>query len=308
MALRSKLPMLCALLATAGLISASIVTPTEAAADVIGNDYPVSLQNAAPNWYNEVVDGRGFYVRNCTSFVAWRIAQVNDVNFYNDMWGPNKTKGHFGNANHWDDNARKIGFKVDSTPAVGAIAQTDAGFSGHVAWVAEVHSDGTITIEQYNGGNPPDSSYSTARVKAKSYVFIHVKDLDIGATDPGNTASVDLESHIVPGDFNRDGYADTIAFYGYNNNTTAAFLFRGNPKGVDKPVQIWNSGTGNWNWDRTKLVPGDFNRDGYADTIAFYGYNNNTTAAFLFRGNPKGVDKPVQIWNSGTGNWNWDRS
>ncbi|SMO89164.1 CHAP domain-containing protein [Melghirimyces algeriensis] len=95
------------------------------------------------------VDPWGFYIRQCTSFVAWRLNQQG-VRFTNTMRG-----GRFGNAGNWDDNARALGIRVDKRPAVGAVAQFNPGVGGassvygHVAFVTAVHGS-TITIEEYN--------------------------------------------------------------------------------------------------------------------------------------------------------------
>ncbi|HEX8581258.1 MAG TPA: CHAP domain-containing protein, partial [Acidimicrobiales bacterium] len=102
---------------------------------------PSSTWYLGGNWY----EGFGFAYRNCTSWVAWRMNGVNGIAFTNTMRG-----GRWGNANHWDDNARALGYTVSSSPARGAIAQTDAGTFGHVAWVESVNGDGTVTIEEYN--------------------------------------------------------------------------------------------------------------------------------------------------------------
>ncbi|MDO4902416.1 MAG: CHAP domain-containing protein [bacterium] len=61
----------------------------------------------------------------------------------------------WGNASSWAYSARAAGYKVDSTPAVGSIAQWNpyaGGMSGwgHVAYVEAVHADGTITVSEMN--------------------------------------------------------------------------------------------------------------------------------------------------------------
>src|SRR4051794_9359197 len=90
-------------------------------------------------------DPWGFALRNCTSFVAWRLRNTNGfTDFSNHL-----ADGAFGNADTWDDNARALGYLVDDVPAVGAVAQTDTGRVGHVAWVSAV-GDGTVTVEEYN--------------------------------------------------------------------------------------------------------------------------------------------------------------
>jgi N-acetylmuramoyl-L-alanine amidase len=59
----------------------------------------------------------------------------------------------WGNANTWDDRARVTpGWKVTQTPRVGAIAQTNAGWAGHVGIVEEVSADGRmIKYSDMNG-------------------------------------------------------------------------------------------------------------------------------------------------------------
>jgi surface antigen len=98
--------------------------------------------------------------------VAWRLNNRYGIPFDNAYAGV-----HWGNAYNWDNAARSAGFAVNSTPAVGAIAQTDAG-SGHVAWVTFVHSDGTVTVEEYNYTNP--EHYGTRRVSSSTFVYIHL--------------------------------------------------------------------------------------------------------------------------------------
>lgn len=94
------------------------------------------------------VDAWGFYNRQCTSFVAWRLNDAG-TSFHNTMKG-----GRFSNATNWANNAKKLGYKVNNKPAVGAIAQwNDGAFGhsgyGHVAYVTAANGS-KITIEEYN--------------------------------------------------------------------------------------------------------------------------------------------------------------
>jgi surface antigen len=136
---------------------------------VIGDDYPANLKSAGKD---ALVDPWLFYNRECTSFVAWRLNSANGISFGNYYGGP-----QWGNANHWDDAATTIGKAPNSTPARGAIAQTDAGTSGHVAWVASVNADGTVTVEEYNFSPAYGGTYSTRTVPAGSFRYIHLHDL-----------------------------------------------------------------------------------------------------------------------------------
>jgi len=72
--------------------------------------------------------GNGYDYGYCTWYVANRVAVPNN-------WG---------NANTWDNYAALSGWTVSSVPRAGAIAQTDAGWEGHVAYVEAVSPDGTM--------------------------------------------------------------------------------------------------------------------------------------------------------------------
>jgi putative chitinase len=150
--------------------------------DIKGDDYPFP-DAPVPPLYMEMVDYWNFYCRECTSFVAWRMNQLG-VDFTNGMSGPNGPPPDgdpvYGNGEHWAAHAQTLGFLVDNTPSVGAIAHYDpnvsgAGDLGHVAYVAQVNGDGTIVIEEYNWA--PAYGYSNPpRVIPASDVtsFIHI--------------------------------------------------------------------------------------------------------------------------------------
>jgi peptidoglycan DL-endopeptidase CwlO len=120
-------------------------------------------------WYNVKypsyqVDPWGMYKRECVSYTAWKVASSGRHMPY---WGGR------GNAKLWDDNARAAGIPVDSTPRVGDVAVSNAGTYGHVMYVEAVHSDGTITVSQYNASW--DGKYSVAKRSKTGLVFIHFR-------------------------------------------------------------------------------------------------------------------------------------
>ena len=115
-------------------------------------------------------DSWGFVLRNCTSFVSWRLHERNGMaGFDNHFRGE-----HWGNAANWDDVARRLGYRVDSVPAIGAVAQTDAGRVGHVAWVSDI-GPGTVTIEEYNHGSA--GGYGTRTVPVGDFRYLHLADV-----------------------------------------------------------------------------------------------------------------------------------
>ena len=80
--------------------------------------------------------GNGYDYGYCTYYVAGRIAVPNN-------WG---------NANTWDNYAAASGWTVSKIPKVGAIAQDNGGWLGHVAVVDAVSADGSmIKYSDMNG-------------------------------------------------------------------------------------------------------------------------------------------------------------
>jgi len=114
-------------------------------------------------------DPWGFALRNCTSFVAWRLRTTNGLSAFENHFGG----VHWGNAGDWDEAAEELGYLVDDVPAVGAVAQTDAGRVGHVAWVSAV-GDGTVTIEEYNYGLA--GGYGVRTVPTSEFRYLHLAD------------------------------------------------------------------------------------------------------------------------------------
>ena len=133
---------------------------------------------------------------------------------------------------------------------------------------------------------------------------------DQAPTIPGpvNNRGIPDFSGRLTGDFNGDGKADVATFYDYGGGTTGLFMSYGSSTGLQPPVEVWNSGTGAWNWNDSKPVVGDFNGDGYTDIAVLYQYDSGRTGLFVFWGSASGLQPPVEVWDSGEGNWNWANS
>jgi N-acetylmuramoyl-L-alanine amidase len=98
----------------------------------------------------------------CTWYAASRVAVPNN-------WG---------NANTWDDGARVSGWTVSSIPRVGAVAQSNAGWAGHVGVVESVKvvsGKYYIKYSDMNGlagfGNVGYSGWVPANLKYENFIY-----------------------------------------------------------------------------------------------------------------------------------------
>ena len=228
--------------------------PDVADAAVRGDDYPYrggAIDQADP-W--------GALTRECTSFVAFRLAQ-----------NGNTVRMNWGNAGQWDDTARARGYRVDATPAVGAVAQWDpyeggAGRYGHVAYVSEVRGDGSVVVEEYNFTSA--YNYGTRATRAPRY--LHVRDV----------ANPPPRGHYR--DYNGDGRADLWFFNRNDNGRTAVHIMDGaNPNRFLLQSVTAMHRTDNAPWD---IKVGEYNGDGRADIWFFNRNDNGRTAVHVING------------------------
>jgi surface antigen len=125
-----------------------------------GGGYP-SLWANAPQ--DSMVDSWGMYNRECVSYTAYRVASSGRHMPY---WGGR------GDAKKWDDNARAAGIPVDTSPKVGDVAISNAGYYGHAMYVEAVYNNGTVKVSQYNYGIPM-GMYSEMVTSTAGLYFIH---------------------------------------------------------------------------------------------------------------------------------------
>lgn len=98
------------------------------------------------------------YSRECVSWAGWRRSQLG------------RTAYGWGNANQWASGARAAGLRVDSSPEVGAIAQTSAGPFGHVA-VVEAIEGSTVVVSEMNYDDA--GHYRLGAYPVSYFVYIH---------------------------------------------------------------------------------------------------------------------------------------
>ncbi|MEE1783223.1 trypsin-like serine protease [Streptomyces sp. SP17BM10] len=119
--------------------------------------------------------------------------------------------------------------------------------------------------------------------------------------------------------------ADVAALYNSGQaddgtNVTSLFRFANTGSGYFKaPEKAWasdNPPVTSWDWNRSKVLTGDFGGTGRKDLVVLYdsGQNpagKNLVTLYEFTNNGNGYDAPVKVWdndNATTGSWDWNRS
>lgn len=118
----------------------------------------------------------GGYVCECVSYAGWKAYEAYGVYL---SWG---------NAYSWDDYGR-ASYVVNNIPSSDSIGQSDGGTYGHVFWVEEVNSDGSINITEYNNW------YSTGQLTG-SYHTGDFGSRTIPAYEVGNYNYIHLDQPL----------------------------------------------------------------------------------------------------------------
>jgi len=126
------------------------------------------------DYINSSGDLYGYDPRQCVSYAAWRTVR-NKVN--------PAAISNWGHAFRWDNKAIQRGYVVNRIPLEGAIVQWNFGQNcdgedcrwGHVAYVEQVRSDGSIRISQFNAdGNLNYSEEDIPSSAFQNMQFIHI--------------------------------------------------------------------------------------------------------------------------------------
>lgn len=107
-------------------------------------------------------DQWGYEYRNCTSYVAWRLARAGvPATLFADL----------GDASGWIAGVRgERGVAVNHHPSPGAVAVWDLAGVGHVAWVVSVHGS-RVTMTDYNYAGT--GSYTRHVIGLRPTGYIH---------------------------------------------------------------------------------------------------------------------------------------
>lgn len=111
-----------------------------------------------------------------------------------------------------------------------------------------------------------------------------------GAAQPSRTK-------FVGGDFNGDGKGDMAMFYNYDNGQTKLWLYASTGSAFSGGSMKWDSGTGNWWWDNSTFVTGDFTGDGKTDIMCMYDYSAGYTRFWIFPATDSGFNSPSVWWD-----------
>ncbi len=136
----------------------------------------LSFLSSVPN--AKAAESKGFYMGTMVPDNTYEWGNCTYWAYAMRVWAGNPIGKWWGNANTWDDSARKENYVVNHTPAVGAVFQTDEGEWGHVAYVIKVDPmTGEWTISEMNAqGLNVVSQRTFSKGSAGYYTFIHDKE------------------------------------------------------------------------------------------------------------------------------------
>jgi surface antigen len=210
-----------------------------------------------------VLDKWDFDQGQCTSWVAYRLNELNGVAF-NDSYDGER----WGDATDWATAAEGAGLAVNSTPALGSVAWysgTAGDDDGHVAYVEQVVSSNEVIVSEMNYDF--DNGFRVRTITTSSgwpTDFIHVKDV----TAPSRMTSLLLSEPKLQSD---GLYLETATVNGSGfgvepaNGEEAPY-----PPGYDYPnSELWFADV-TQNWQFGNSVDGDGNPNAIGVTIKSY--------------------------------------
>ncbi|MFA6576803.1 MAG: CHAP domain-containing protein, partial [Nocardioides sp.] len=152
-----------------GVAPAAQAGTTVDAHNQYGYPYPNAPDCNESSGANCAPDAWNFYQGQCTSWVAFRLNQLNGIGFTNRYRGV-----AWGNASNWGAAARSLGIAVDGAPALGAVAWYSAG---HVGYVEQVNGDGSVVMSEMNQNFHNNFQLVTIRPGSRWPTgFIHIAD------------------------------------------------------------------------------------------------------------------------------------
>ena len=157
-----------------------------------------------------VNDGLGFFQGQCTSWVAFRVGQRNGIAFSNWFGGR-----RWGNASEWSKVAKGLDHVSNKVPAVGAVGWYARG---HVSYVEEVNTDGSVVISEMNTDGRNGFVVRTVYPGEPGWPdrFLHLADVvSVDTTAPGRPEPLAATSGDEGVRVDWEAPADDVGVTGY---------------------------------------------------------------------------------------------
>jgi surface antigen len=164
-------------LVVGGVLGPARVALAVTAAD-LGYPYPNAPDCNEQTGANCVPDQWGFTQGQCHSWVAYRLNELNAAELQGTFnnWYRQPQGYTWGGGGAWAASAKRAGIRVDTTPALGAVAWWSAN-GGHVAYVESLNSDGTITVSEMNLDFHNSFDFATLSATYRwPDAFLHIAD------------------------------------------------------------------------------------------------------------------------------------
>ncbi|MET9465141.1 FG-GAP-like repeat-containing protein [Streptomyces sp. NPDC006544] len=176
----------------------------------------------------------------------------------------------------------------------------------HAQWVAgDFNGDGRDDLAALYGYDDGSNGMFTFLGNADATFTQLPRSAYVG---PGNWDA--KKAKLFAGDFNGDGRDDLGMLYDHGGCNTASYTFLAKADGTFNPhFGSWGSGAGNWCWNESKHVTGDFNGDGRDDMLAMYGHGDGSVEMYTLLGKPDGgFATPLKSWNRTAAQWSYSLS
>ncbi len=111
---------------------------------------------------------------------------------------------------------------------------------------------------------------------------------------------------ITAADYDGNGQADMGILYDYGIATSRLWLMKSNGTTMTSNL-AWSSAPGSWDWNRSRIVSGEFSGDGQADIVILYDYGFATSRLWRFK-SAGSTMSAVNIWYSGVGDFDAART
>ncbi len=184
------------------------------------------------------------------------------------------------------------GNRYDAPPAVWTSGANGFPLSTARVVAGDVDGDGKADIVVQNAGT--NNNWQTL-------VFLASR----GFTNPvtwGQSAAGTNWAQSTPllADLNGDGKADLLSMRNVDGCRTAVDAYLSNGSAFGAATTVYDSGAGNYCWDKSKPVVTDVNGDGKDDIVAVYEYGANDAGLNVFLSNGSSLTESSWLRRSGT--------